>query len=279
VILGMLLEKVTGRSWADDVQVRFAGPLGLPDTRWCDVKPVIARRARGYEPDGRNFRNAAFLAMSQPFSAGALCSTVGDLAKWNSLLHGGKVVSATSYAAMTTPEGAAASGRTRYGFGLAPDTLGGRTMIQHGGGINGFLSENAWFPESRTSVTVLTNTGRGSPGKLMRQVARAALGIPLVQPPARITLSAAERARYVGDYDLSLPTGALLFQVTEKEGELFGRLDAPGQGTFAFVPYADHTFGAEADDSLRLIFTMDGARAGGFTLQQGGGAMQAKRRP
>ena len=279
VILGMLIEKVTSRSWADDVQARFAGPLGLPDTRWCDVKPIIARRARGYEPDGRSFRNAAFLAMTQPFSAGALCSTVGDLSKWNALLHGGRVVSATSYAAMTTPAGAAATGRMRYGFGLAADTLGGRTMIQHGGGINGFLSENAWFPDSRTSVTVFTNSGSGSPGKLMRQVARAALGIPLVQPPARIALSAAERAAYVGAYDLALPTGPRPFTITEQDGALFGKLDAPGQGTFELVPYGKHTFGAEADDTMRLIFTVDGGRASGFALQQRGTSMPATRRP
>jgi hypothetical protein len=243
------------------------------------VKPLIARRARGYSPDGKGFRNADFLAMSQPFSAGALCSTVGDLAKWDALLHGGKVVSAASYAAMTTPAGAAASGRTRYGFGLVPDTLGGRAMIQHAGGINGFLSENAWFPDSRTSVTVLTNSGSGNPGKLMRQVARAALGIPLAQAPARIALSAADRAQYVGDYDLTLPDGAHLFQVTEKDGVLFGKLDAPGQGTFELVPYPNRTFAAEIDENLRLIFTVDGARASGFTLQQGGGAMPARRRP
>ena len=60
---------------------------------------------------------------------------------------------------------------------------------------------------------------------------------------------------------------------------LFGKLDAPGQGTFALVPYPNRTFGADADDDLRLVFTVDGARANGFTLQQGGGAMLAKRRP
>lgn len=278
VILGMLIEKLTGRKWADDVQERFAIPLGLPDTRWCDVKPVIARRARGYEPEGKGFRNADFLAMSQPFSAGALCSTVADLAKWNALLHGGKVVSSASYGAMTTPEGAARAGKTRYGFGLVPDTVVGPMMIQHGGGINGFLSENAWFPESRTSVTVLTNSGSGNPGTLMRQVARTALGIPLLQPPARITLSAAERARYVGDYDLALPGGARVFHVTEKDDALFGKLEGPGQGNFELVPYPNHTFGTDVDPDIRLVFTVENGKANGFTLQQGGGTMKAVRK-
>lgn len=279
VLLGMLIEKLTGRSWADDLQERFARPLGLPDTRWCDVRPLIQRRARGYEAADGGFRNAAFLAMSQPYSAGAMCSTVGDLARWNGLLHGGKVVSAVSYAALTTPEGAAAAGQRRYGFGLALDTLGGRTMIQHGGGINGFLSENAWFPESHTSVTVLTNATGGNPGRLMRQVARAALGVPLARPPARIALPPAERARYVGDYDLALPGGARLYQVTERDGALYGRLDAPGQGLTELVPYAESSFYAAADDNVRLVFTVEGGRVTGFSLRQGGATMRAIRRP
>ncbi len=279
VILGMLIEKVSGHSWADDVLARFAEPFGLPDTRWCDVRPVISRRAHGYEPAAAGFRNAAFLAMSQPYSAGALCSTVGDLAKWNALLHGGKILSAASYAALTTPQGVAATGPMRYGFGIAQDTLGGRAMIQHGGGINGFLSENAWFPESRTSVTVLTNSTGGNPGKLMRQVARAALGIPLLQPPARIALPAGALAKYVGEYDVALPGGARLFQVSQKDDALSGKLDAPGQGPLELVPYGEHSFFASFDDNIRVVFTVAAGQVTGFTLRQGGGTFPAKRRP
>jgi CubicO group peptidase (beta-lactamase class C family) len=279
VILGMLIEKVTGRSWADDVQARFAAPLGLPDTRWCDVRPVIPRRAHGYESTGDGFRNAAFLAMSQPFSAGALCSTVGDLAKWNALLHGGKLLSAASYTALTTPQGAAIRGRGGYGFGISQDTLAGRTMIQHGGGINGFLSENAWFPETGISVTVLTNATGGNPGKLMRQVARVALGVPLLQPPKRIAMSADAMAKYVGEYDLALPGGARLFSVTLKDGMLSGKLDAPGQGPMEMVAFAEHSFFASSNDDVRVVFTASNGRVTGFTLRQGGGAFTAKRRP
>ncbi|MGE0553317.1 MAG: serine hydrolase, partial [Gemmatimonadales bacterium] len=228
---------------------------------------------------GRGFRNAAFLAMSQPYAAGALCATVGDLARWNNLLHGGKVVSAKSYAAMTTPEGAAASGPLRYGFALARDTLGGMTMITHNGGISGFLSENAWFPDSRTSVTVLTNSGAGNPGALMRQVARATLGLPLVQPPKRVALSAAERARYVGEYDIEMPGGARRFSVTEDEGLLFGKLGVGGGAPFELLPYGNHAFGMPLSDAIRIVFTVEGDRATGLTLKQGGGSFPGKRRP
>jgi len=113
VILGMLIEKVTGRSWGTEIEARFAKPLGLDNTRNCLNEPVIPHRARGYEHAKGGWDNTAYLAMTQPYSAGALCSTIGDLTRWNRALHTGKVVSAASYELMTTPSGAAATGRLR----------------------------------------------------------------------------------------------------------------------------------------------------------------------
>ncbi len=279
VVLGMLIEKVTGKSWADNIRTRFTEPLGLPDTRWCDVRRIIPRRAKGYEPDSAGFKNAAFLEMSQPYAAGALCSTVVDLARWDQLLHEGKVVSAASYAAMTTPEGAADKGAVHYGFALSRGDLEGHIMIAHNGGINGFLSENAWFPGSHTSVTVLTNTGSNNPGPLFRKVAMVALGLPLPEPPKRVTLTAADRARYVGEYDLGLPGGARQFSVTEKDGALFAQIHAPGQTPFELIPYGNHTFGIPNVEEARIGFTVENGKATGVSLRQGGATFEGKRRP
>jgi CubicO group peptidase (beta-lactamase class C family) len=112
-----------------------------------------------------------------------MCSTVMDLARWNRALHTGKVVSAASYALMTTPEGAAAGGELAYGFGLGRDTIGGQPMITHGGGIHGFISGNVWVPGAELSVTVLTNSGSAPAGDLLKQLIRAALGVPLDPRP------------------------------------------------------------------------------------------------
>lgn len=182
VILGMLIEKVTGRSWGDDLRARFAAPLGLTDTRECLTEPMIARRAHGYDNKDGQWVNAKFLAMSQPFAAGAMCSTVGDLVRWNQALHSGKVVSAASYAMMTKAEGAASEGRRQYGFGLMMDSVAGRSSVSHGGGIHGFITANTWIPSAQLSVTVLTNSGSAKSGELLRKLAHAALGAPLETP-------------------------------------------------------------------------------------------------
>ena len=180
VLLGMIIERVTGKRWIVDFAERFAKPLGLSSTRACDVASIIPHRARGYDLLNDTVVNAPYFSVSQAFSAGAICSTVGDMARWNLALHTGKVVSAASYRLMTTPEGAAAA--SRYGFGLIIDTIAGHKLIQHGGSIPGFTSANAWVAGEELSVTVLANSLRGNPGLLSRQVLRAALGLPPAPP-------------------------------------------------------------------------------------------------
>jgi hypothetical protein len=78
---------------------------------------------------------------------------------------------------MTTPEGAARSAPVHYGYALIADTLGGHRMITHGGSINGFMSANAYFPDDELSVTVLANQAPAPTDALMREIARAALGV------------------------------------------------------------------------------------------------------
>jgi CubicO group peptidase (beta-lactamase class C family) len=274
VVLGMLIERVAGRAWAEDFAERFAKPLGLLDTRWCDTKVLIPRRAQGYARQGTQWINAPYLAMTQPFSAGALCSTVGDLAKWNRALAHAQVVSAASYKLMMTPEGAAAP--SHYGFGLTAGSLEGHAMISHGGGINGFISSNAWLPDAELSVTVLTNSSPSKADDLALQLARAALGIPLVQPLKAVALTAAERSRYVGVYALQLPGGPRDFTLVDRDGTLYAQL--AGQGANPLIPLGNHVFGVEFDPTLRITFTLEGGTATKLVLVQQGQRMEGVRK-
>lgn len=182
VLLGMIIEHVTGKTWQADLAERFSRPLGL-SIRPCDVGPIIPHRAHGYDRLNDTLVNAPYFSVSQAYAAGALCATVGDMARWNYALHTGKLVSPASYGLMTTPDGAAAA--SRYGFGLQIDTIAGHKLISHGGNIPGFASANAWVAEEELSVTVFSNASAGNPGQLSRQVMRAALGLPPAPPTVR----------------------------------------------------------------------------------------------
>src|SRR5206468_6822069 len=177
VLLGMILERATGRRYADILDAEFARPLALPSIHYCETRPIVPHRAHGYVRDGETLINAPYLSMTQPFGAGVLCATAGDLARWNRLLATGAVVSERSYARMTTPEGAALGAPVRYGYALIADTLGGHRMISHGGAINGFMSANAYFPDDSLSVTVLANQSPAPTDALMREIARVVLGV------------------------------------------------------------------------------------------------------
>lgn len=276
VLLGMLVEARAGKPWAEEYAARLFRPLGLMHTHYCATQTLIPGRAEGYSQDSAKvWINTPFLAMSQPHGAGAMCSTIGDLLAWNRALHGGKVLKAASYAAMTTPVGAAES--HHYGFGIGSGMVGTHPMLTHGGGINGFLTANLWVPDAKLSVTVLTNGDQADPGRVAMQLARAALGVPLELPPQAVAMTPTQLRAYAGVYDLALGGPPKPFTVSEKDGALYGQLE--GQAAMVMIPLGDHTFGASFDPALRVVFTLVDGKSVSLQLQQGGGQFVAKRRP
>jgi CubicO group peptidase (beta-lactamase class C family) len=113
VLLGAILEKTSGASYAQFVQENIFTPLGMKDSGYDSSSTIIARRAAGYEASRNGPVNARYLDMSIPFAAGALCSTTEDLLRWQRALFGGKVLSAASMKKMTTPV------RSNYALGLS----------------------------------------------------------------------------------------------------------------------------------------------------------------
>ena len=150
-------------------------------------------------------------------------------------------------------------------------------MISHGGGIFGFISANAYFPDDTLSVTVLANASPSQPERLLRSVARVALGLPLPATAGNVALTAAERARYVGTYTLQLPTGTLPIRIFEQGDRL--QAQAQGQGAFDLIPRGGHAFGTTVDPSIRLVFAVEGDRVTRLTLHQGGATMEGPRAP
>jgi hypothetical protein len=99
---------------------------------------------------------------------------------------------------------------------------------------------------------------------------RRALGIEEVGIKA-LPLPAEELARYEGTYDL----GTLELRIFAEGGRL--RAQGTNQPVLDLLYQGDHTFVAEADHGIRMVFQLDGARASGFTLYQGGAEIPAPR--
>ena len=180
-LLGMIVENVSGSSYAAYVEQTLVAPLGLKRTTYCDEKRLISGRAEGYEFEDGELVNDDPISMTQPFAAGSLCSTVLDLLRWQAALESGEVVNSGSYTRMTTVATLNDGEATRYGYGLGVGDLDGHLRVSHGGGINGFATYLASYPDDDLRVVVLTNTPGLTATQLSEQIARYALGLP---PPA-----------------------------------------------------------------------------------------------
>jgi CubicO group peptidase (beta-lactamase class C family) len=187
-LLGMVVEKVAGQDYAGFLAERFWEPLGMEATYYERHGEIVPKRARGYGGWKGKFTNAIYVNMAQPFAAGALISTVGDLILWQRGLATGKVLSAASWEEMTTP-GTLNNGKAApYGCGVFVRKESGRDVIRHGGGIVGFRSELRYYPEedpptslrevrrAGVTVVVLSNSQGFPPDPVARKVAGFVLG-------------------------------------------------------------------------------------------------------
>lgn len=269
VLLGMILEQVTGTPYPELVQEWFFTPLGLDDTRFCGFGGAAI--PEGYQPAPGGLQRVTPVDMRVPFSAGALCSTAPDLAKWTWALATGRVLKPETYAMMTAGTTLSTGRRVSYGFGLVADTAaGGRVMIHHGGGIPGFVSQVSYFPADSTTVVVLSNT-MTNVGRIAEQVGRIAHGetAPAVQD---LPIPAEVRARYAGNYSL---TGTPLdIRIFENGDQLMAQ--ATNQPAFRLLWQGGSEFRAAFDTDVRLVWGSD--PAGGFTLYQGGAALRGERK-
>ena len=143
--------------------------------------------------------NAPYVSMTQPGAAGALVSTVDDLAKWDAAVSAGQLLKPASWARIFTPYRLKDGRSTGYGYGWQIGTFEGHPVYEHGGGIHGFSAYVIRLPEDHVYVAVLANCSNTNTGDLARKLAALAAGKPLVDPPA-VVVPPSALADYAGVY-------------------------------------------------------------------------------
>lgn len=157
-LLGLVIEKVSGKPYGEFLREAFFEPLGMERTRLDSNGDVIADRAQGYAYRDGAFHNDALIGMSQPFSSGALLSTADELARWMGALAGGRLLDPATFEEMRTPYLLASGEETGYGMGLSLESVAGHECVAHGGDIFGFTSFLAYFPEGELAIAALSNS-------------------------------------------------------------------------------------------------------------------------
>ena len=275
-LLGMIIEKVSGKVYCAYLQDEFFRPLGLTHTRCDSNTEVIKGRAQGYTVAGERLVNDRGLATGTTFAAGGLLASAHDLVVWADALAGGKVVSPASYKLMSTPFALVRGGANDYGFGLFIDSFDGHARIQHGGDIFGFNSMLVRFPDDGVTVAVISNSMRVSSTRVAHDLSRAALGLSDAAATVTVALSDIEAARCVGVY--GFPDTDWVITIIRRDGKLFSQ--SPGDPDSAMTYVGNGEFRSVLyDRDVRLVFDLASDKpAPRFVLHDNGAALTAKRK-
>ncbi|NNF05454.1 MAG: serine hydrolase [Candidatus Eisenbacteria bacterium] len=264
-VLAAVIERVSGTAYGEFLKARIFEPLGLR-TMTHDPGPARPGPVPGYAPWGSS-QVEAVLPIAPAFlsGSGSLWSSAEDLLRWNQALHGGELLSPTSYAKFTQDHG------NGYGYGVSVFTRFGRDVIGHDGRVAGYASDLAYYPNEELTVAVLSNVESVARDEIRQWIAAAvfgedyALGTPreFASPPTNL-------AAYVGQYafgpnfivSISVSSGRLLARANQGG---FSELTPLKNGDwFSRMLYATVRFERDADGAVsQLVWgTGEGAPAG-----------------
>ena len=241
VLLGAIVEKVTGKAWHEAIAERITSPLGLRTVAYAVPSEVTAASARGYTQAGGRQQPVELSHMSVAHAAGGLAGSVRDMARWAHALHHGRVVRPDLYREMTSPARLADGSTQPYGFGLRLQQLRGRRALVHGGAGGGLDTDSVYLPAEGVFVAVFANSDDPvtDPSSLTRRLAALALGEPI----PTFTRAEVDTAALEPLFGIYSGEGAPPLRFFSRDGKLFvgqgeGQLEAfpAGEDRFFFGP-------------------------------------------
>ena len=268
-MLGYIIEKVSGQSYEAFLQENIFAPLKMANTGYDTHDRILKNRATGYSKREDKIVNSDYLDMTVPYAAGSLYSTVEDLFAWNEALFSDKLLSAKSREAMMTVD------KNNYAYGLVVTQQHNRKMVSHGGGINGFNTILARFPEEKVTVVVLRNADYGfsSPNKISQDLAAIVFGEKYEIPRERVAIKIDPKIldAYVGQYELN--PNFIITMIREGD-RLMTQLT--GQPKFELFPESEAKFFLKVVDA-QVTFVKDDKGAVTHLILHQGGDQKAKK--
>lgn len=198
-LLGYIIEIASGKKYEEYLHDSFFKPLKLDNTSYDNTDRIVKNRIPGYQKKDSIYQNAPFLSMTQPYSAGSLMSNVDDLYKWYSAVMNDKVISKENRIKAHTSFKLNNGKPTGYGYGWAMGNIQGSPMVEHGGGIHGFLTASLYLPNEKVFVAVFSNSDSNPPQNTALKMAAIAIGKPFKWD--EIKMDAGKLAEYEGVYE------------------------------------------------------------------------------
>lgn len=243
LVLGHLIQKISGQSYETFLQENILKPQGLIDTG-LDNPAILSRRASVYTATRNGLVNSYPAYRIVPNTGSGMYSTTEDLLRWQIALFGGKVLSPASLQKMTIPF------KGDYGFGLYVRAAAGRKLYRHGGGSFATLEH---FPESKITVVVIGNLNISPAQEIAGLLGALAHGDTIQLPSERnvLTLTPDILAKYVGVYQI--PNGQT-FTITLEGAQLMAQ--PRGGNKLPLLAESDTTF-FPSGQNIRVEFVKD----------------------
>ena len=179
IVLGMIIEKVTGRKFYDEANRRLLKPLKLDDTIPQDG-PILKGLVQGYAGANNPFGGTDAMIVNGKFAinpqfewtGGGYVSTAQDLARWAKMIYEGRAFSADLLPQVLDGVAAPMLGReSKYGLGVIIRQTAAGTSYGHSGFFPGYMTDMMYFPEHKVAIAVQVNTSVGrSLGKPLSRV-------------------------------------------------------------------------------------------------------------
>ncbi len=260
ILLSLLVERITGQSFADYMRDNVFQPLGMNDTRVKMVQgELIPGSAQGYGPtEAGPYRTTRDLPASA--GAGGVYTTVDDLHRWLRNFNDPSVGGPDAIEAMATSAVLESGDETGYGLGLAVGELGGRTLFSHTGGDVSHRAYLGYLPELEAGVILMSNNATFNLG-LGSQVFRLFFDDELEPEEAEDTEDVAEddpsdaddpmsderKQAIAGDWVLTVQGLTIPMEVVVEDGQVY--IDITGQDQSLARPTSDSTITIAAADA------------------------------
>lgn len=198
-ILGYIIEKVEKKPYEKVVRQRIFQPLGMTNSGFDFTGLSSPNKTKGYFSLSPTPMPAPVVDSTIAYSAGAVYSTVGDLYKWERSIYTSKILKPESWKIVFTPF------KNKYGYGWSIDSLYGRLITAHSGGIHGFTSYILRFPQDEVAIIIFDNGSSNALSAISKNVAAVLFDQPYSVPAAKkeISVDTSLLKQFVGEYQLA----------------------------------------------------------------------------
>ena len=229
-LLGYVVEKVSGKPWAQYVNENIIKPLGLKNTGFTDRLSVVKNLATGYTLGDVSVEKCYYEDGTFPYAAGQMYSNANDLAKWSDTLFSNKVLNKEYTAMMITKHvSAVPDSPSFYGYGLFLEE-GNKEIVWHSGSIEGFTSDLIRYVDDKVNIVVLSNNDCTNIETIGLDVGHIYFNEEYTMPdPLNLKeVTAEEMDPYLGAYVSE--DGEIKLQIVKENNSLYVVSDVVGKG-------------------------------------------------